>query len=238
MKTYFDEAIGVVPPSPIDLDALITRRRRRTVYRNIALTATALVAVAAGLALTTGGNPNPSPDPRPADPGPATPSPDKAAALTEKVRAGVVRQAPGLSWVEPYDAQTLPANGFSSDVFHSDAAVLRDADGPGSLYVALHGPDPLTAVPPSTSLNYNCQADEGPRCAVSSGPAGERIVRRTTVFGAGHEQAHVAITRTDGTLVVLTATNYVRDATTGPVTRPAPVLTLDQLTAIGLGIWR
>jgi hypothetical protein len=83
MRTDFDEAIGLVPPSTIDLDRLIARRRRRAAFRRAgAAGATGgVAAVALGAVIAFGGAPGgrlgaagPGPATSPSPPVPAGPS--------------------------------------------------------------------------------------------------------------------------------------------------------------------
>lgn len=270
MKTYFDEEIGPVPPSTIDLDQTIARQRRRNTYRRIGFSATGGLATVAAVAMlvtltparsepnnlsagsaasasqpgtSTAAEPSPSASAGPGTPGkpgtttqngkPTTEDPKQAEVRLAQAMLSLVRQqAPGAQ-ISAKDGSDQPFNtthrtspGQSTPTGFDGAATLTDAQGKGNVFFG------FTRV---GNLVSGCDGVQGGFCEVATGPRRESITKMTATTDRIAENT-VTIVKTDGTALLIGAGNYgdsSRCSACGPVTRPTPVLTFDQLVAIG-----
>lgn len=232
MRTYFDEAIGTVPPAQVDVDDVIRRGRRRSRRRTgIAGAATLVVLAAAGL-VGTGLRPGWGTD---SDTGAVAgaPSTSTEQRLTRALEAAVAAHAPGKvsdadNGLRPLQVGHLshksyrglfppPVGVKSATNVYAAAATLTIGVRTGVFVIFIGRADALF-VPPK------CQGGVGNiySCTTATGPQGELIVRREWRYGEDkgvHRQSTVQIDKTDGTRLILSADNLVLDP--------------GQLTAIG-----
>ncbi|HET8641540.1 MAG TPA: hypothetical protein VFM37_06360 [Pseudonocardiaceae bacterium] len=197
------------------------------------------------------GVPNPCALPADLDPIPGDPA-DVAARLGAALEAAVSQQLPEaqlstnpinqyngrlygpLEFMHVYQEGVDYGNG--SCAMHQDYYLARaritDAAGAGNLlaYVGRaeeHGTDLL-----------RCAAGMSPErtfCEERTGPGGEQLIVTTLVVESGAIVHRIDATRPDGTMVTVDSQNVGSDIKEdGPVQRPTPPLTHDQLIAIAL----
>ena len=151
MRTLFDDAIGVAPPSTVDVDLVVERRRRADRYRRAGLAVTAVAGIA-GIVVGLGAIGAVTADRGPAGQAASVPAPagetpaETAARLTAALRAVVAEKAPGFTAsaddvsAEPFlvrhvyregDSDTVPADHYLG------SAMLTDAAGSGQLLVTV-----------------------------------------------------------------------------------------------------
>jgi hypothetical protein len=221
MRTYFDEAIGTVPPAQVDVDDVIRRGRRRSRRRTgIAGAATVVVLAAAGL-VGTGLRPIWG-----TDSGAGAPSTSTEQRLTRALEAAVAAHAPGKvsdadNGLRPLQVAHLSHERYrglfprpvvavkSAPNVYAAAATLTIGVRTGVFVIFIGRADALF-VPPK------CQAEVGDKysCTIATGPQGALIVRREWTYGEDkgvHRQSTVQIDKTDGTRLVLSANNLVLD---------------------------
>ncbi|GAA2606432.1 hypothetical protein GCM10010399_41720 [Dactylosporangium fulvum] len=265
MRDDFDAAIGVVPPSPIDVDKVIARGRRRAVVRRLATVgsggAATAAAVSAAVVLASGstggsgvggpgGNGAGSNGAAVAAPSvvdsPGPPS-GVGASGTSQPKGPVARDR--ANYVEMYLAQKLPqaitahapgviipAHAFNpkymwTDTIASDGyraeANLQLQGRSGRLVVNLGTRGPAFH-PPNECF---AQGETGP-CNVHTEADGTKVLQRVTNAN-GIRSNFVIVDRPDGQAIVLGADNQGGQAGAGPGSQADPVLTLEQLVAIG-----
>lgn len=235
-KKLFDDAIGEVPPSTVDVDAAIARGRRAAWTRRVA---NPVVAVAAGVVLVAGG----------------------AVALTlpgsnsdDPVTAAQVQPTGTTVPTEPAAGACAPrsANTEAPQLTEALAGALESrgllvgatltGDKPLEFVYLYSEPDAIGACMSYTAtavVNQTgrltvsvgvlgadfvgepaCQAGEV-GCQVSPGPAGETVLSSNSEDGA-----HVYVVKADRTVVTLLAEGLEAGA--------AAPLTVEQLTEVGL----
>lgn len=270
MKTDFDDAIGVVPPSLIDVDRLIVRGRRRQLVRRIGLAgagAASVVAVAVTMSLGTGGGgspgvqfaapgPSESTAPSPSNSGspragallasplpvpsnePATPPAEARSTekrLSQAIKDAVHDHAPGYTLsadtggTSPFKMKYLyisaAPNRIGSNAYDGSAN-LRGPGGRGNVSVTI-GRIGSIWHPRTTCDGFQ------PDCEVATGPHGEMVVRKVEYGEDSRKFHYVLITRPDGTGVLIVAANQGGQTDLGKPFQAEPVLTFDQLVAIG-----
>ncbi|TDC32520.1 hypothetical protein E1211_20700 [Micromonospora sp. 15K316] len=238
-RKIFNEAVGEIPPSSIDLGRVIARQRRRLRLRRhtaIVAAAVTVAAITVGVAATTG---------RPRAVPPAAPSPSptvRTPALGHKqaftptdmaLFEAMGRVAPDLEWVLQNGAwegsgvwnSGASTTGYTPDGYMGQGRV-RSGDRAGHLSVGI----PLDWGPllpcPSDQVKKN-------RCATTTGPDGETIQTRSarnpdTHSGrspTGFTMSHsVWVKRPDGVVIYAQIMGEDED----------PPLTPAQLTALAL----
>ncbi|MFE9651757.1 hypothetical protein [Micromonospora sp. NPDC006431] len=183
-RTMFREAVGEIPPTSIDMDRVIARERRARRLRRVGVAALAAAAVGVVLVGTTAVTGRPRADvpaaPSPTSPAVRTPAPSSGASFTAMDLAifeAMGRVAPDLDWApglgapegaEPVWLSGPSMRGYAPDGYMGQARV-RSGDRMGRLSVQI---DDAGWGPPV------CSADAVRRsgCAITTGPAGEKIV--------------------------------------------------------------
>jgi hypothetical protein len=255
MRTQFDDAIGVVPPSPIDVDELINRGRRRGAYRRIGFIGTAVGGVAVALAVAAGVLPATglAPGGGGAGAGAAATGRKDQAATAARLTAALVKavnaQAPGVRRTNDklmgklLQVQHLPQTGYAGpfpitsggpdnvDYYAADA-VLAYGGKAGELSVFIGRTEAVTGP------DMSCHGPIGNviSCQTGSGPRGEQVIQREMRVedrGASRRTFLVDVTKSDGTTVRIMATNDLGRPGDGRVAGPTPVLSFAQLIAIG-----
>ncbi|MCZ7440462.1 hypothetical protein O7598_29005 [Micromonospora sp. WMMC241] len=178
-RVIFDEAVGEVPPSAIDLDRVIARQRRRLRLRRLTVVGAAAVAVGAiaiGTAVT-GGHQRTAP---PVAPSPTVrvPPPGQGQTFTPTDHAifeAMSRVAPGLEWIRQdraWEGSGVWDSGASTTGYTPDGYLgqgrVRVGDRAGYLMVGIPlDREPLLPCPPKQASKASC--------AVRTGPTGETI---------------------------------------------------------------
>lgn len=241
-RELLDREIGALPPSTIDIDALIVGQRRRARLRKAGLGGVVMamvLAVGAVLVLLprSGGmqwdrqvaaSASPSPDARQAE----------AARLSAALRQLVSQAFPGatLGKVPPTMLSEKPGEPlvFVDRGTHFEAAaVVTDAQGVGTIRVTVGKEDS------QFRTDRACMTDPAPLdvkfgCEVVDAPGGEKIMRITAEIGFENYRRYlVEIIRADDNAVSIEVSNGVLDRDQ-PYRgqRPQPLLTLDQATAM------
>ncbi|MET8832357.1 hypothetical protein ABZV78_00345 [Micromonospora sp. NPDC004540] len=238
-RTIFNEAVGEIPPSSIDLDRVIARQRRRLRLRRltaIAAAAATVGAITVGVTVA-GGHPRTAPPVAPS-PSPTVRTPalgqDQVFTPTDMALFEAMgRVAPDLEWVRQDGAwegsgvwdSGASTRGYTPDGYMGQGRV-RSGDRAGYLIVGI----PLDWGPllpcPSDQVKKN-------QCATTTGPAGETILTRSvrnpdTHFGrspTGFIVSHdVFVKRPDGVVIIVQIRGEDED----------PPLTAPQLTALAL----
>jgi hypothetical protein len=270
MRTELDDAIGVVPPSPIDVDRLIARGRRRRATRRlgaagaaggVASAVLAVITLAGGDGGTSGlpvGGSTPAPAASPSVSAPPStpvgtrtthppfvlpsdepPTPPALAGqtetrLTQAAKDAVRDHAPGYplgdSLLGPpfrfrYHYEPVGGNSAGNN-WYTGSADLSGPAGRGNVAITVGRIGSIWN--PSTDCGFYQQ----PSCQVTTGPRGETVLR----FRDAHEGTtlnYVIVVRPDETAVLLRAHNQRGEGDLGGPFQPEPVLTLDQLIAIG-----
>ena len=241
-RERLDREIGALPPSTIDIDALIVGQRRQVRLRKSGLGGLVMALVlAVGAVLVflprSGGmqwdrqvatSPSPPLDPRQAE----------AARLTAAWQQLVSQAFPGatLGKVPPTTLNERPGEPLvfvDLGTHFEAAAVVTDAQGTGTIKVSVGKED-------SQFRNERaCMTDPAPldvrfSCEVVDAPGGEKIMRVTTEIGFEDFKRYlVEIIRADGNAVSIDVSNGVLE-NDQPYRgrRPQPLLTLDQATAM------
>jgi hypothetical protein len=255
MRTEFDDAIGVVPPSGIDVDELIGRGRRRARRRRLGVVVSTIVAATAAIAvvvpLVNGAPRGDQPLSAGSSTAPVELPADVEARLSHSLGLAVRKVAPdvqesgdtfspvplAVKHVARKASRAPDGTTTVPDDFYATSATLTDSAGAGNLFVTFARADaaPASGMPDLPAVDTSCPSVVANEvsCQVVTGPHGERVVQRE-IHGEGQKRTfRVSMTKVDGTRVILTAANDGGQAATGPVTRPAPVLSVAQLMAIG-----
>jgi len=258
MKTAFDKAIGTVPPSAVDVDAVI-RRGRRTVWlrhaRRAAGVGVAAVAVVAAFVRFT-----PAPE-RLDTPGWTASRPPSTAPSLGPVSADIEQRlnaafadriatdAPGAGYVNPdpshkpriatfissYQKAAADRDGVPFEEHDYEAvALLKDAAGVSQLRVVMFD---IYAFP------YSCQTVTAD-CEISARPNGDRVYRGIEQVD-GKKKFVAAVGKADGTTVeVESFTDLAEKSATATglhldwkpkgfgKARSTPLLSLDELEEI------
>jgi hypothetical protein len=228
-KELFDDAIGEVPPSTVDVDAAIARGRRAAwtgrVMSPVTAVAAAVVLVTGGIALALlPGDSAPGPAPvaqaPTADTGAVTlpdgiepkdctdPDPATTARLTAAATAAALAQLPEGTKFEEQPPNTCFGHGLSWRVNDTQHLVVHvyDRDVPAS--------------------EWHCQA--ALECEELSGPNGEVILTSENYPTGGHG---VSVIKTGSTEADVTEVGVYTWAEEG---HGPPLLSRDQLIEIGL----
>jgi hypothetical protein len=261
MRTQFDDAIGPVPPHAVDLERVIARGRRRERLRRWGSggVGVAAVGLVGAVLLATSGGPGRGEDaaapPKPTvAPSPSTgastasPAPSPAATrktppaeanatelrLSQALAAAVTRVAPGSTARKSYEGKEAFRFGYyyheddstGGDFNHYNAFADVSAGGrSGEMVVSLGQVSAVWRVP------TDCGGGGEPGCTASVGPHGEQIMGQRIVSESATTN-YVAVTRADGTAILITAANQGGQLDTGTARQTEPVLTIDQLIAI------
>jgi hypothetical protein len=261
IKTEFDNAIGTVPPSPIDVDRLIVQGRRRTAVRRLAVAGAGggVAAVALGVTIAFGASPGGAgasvaagqptaprtaaasvsasasaagaPVPSSTGPTPASIARATANRLSPIVKGVVQQKAPGY---------TLSA-GADGPAFKMKYLYYPDND---SYYGSanLQGPTGFGNVAINVgrrnsqwnpSYKNTCTSAETGPCTDKTDADGTHVLRRV-INENGISDNYVIVDRPDGITIMIVAANQGGQTDTASGRQADPVLTLDQLVSIAL----
>lgn len=260
MKTHFDEAIGAVPASTLDVDMLIARGRRGTAYRRMGMSAAGLGVVAAvvTVALSAGvldgivarGRPAPVGGPAASASSPAArPSPTTAPsriAPGEPVKRIEARLSRGLHEVvaeqlagRPYGMPTRPEPFRVKHVRREHGEQI----GPGNLgsehYEAqtmitlgsVEGRIWFVTGAAASGKDLSCEAWSDETCTVRTAANGDKVVRIEGRTASGNAQSRFLRVYVGKA----DGTTVMVDANNGMHEGRiggTPVLTMDQLVTI------
>jgi hypothetical protein len=254
-RTILDREIGTLPPSTVDVERTIVRRRRRVRRQRVAVAASAV-----GLAVLAAAVVAQAPEPRGggfgARQGSATPSARQedgtqvAARLTTALSEAVDGLIPGATYVQnrTRESENVAALVFNhrfrppeptrggEDYYYATADV-EHAGGTGSVSVMvgrlagdLFGVQRECDVGPLDAKTY--------QCVPGSGPGGETVlqIELTGDKAVGYQ---VNVTRRDGVGVSVRVTNYAQaraeaEFDYGRQDSPLPPFTKSQILAIAL----
>jgi hypothetical protein len=257
-KQLFDDAIGEVPPSTVDVDAAITRGRRAARLRLVANP-----VVAAGVAVvlltgvvaytmtrndagaTVGTQPSSAPrfvettqSPSSASGGPpagcARPDLETPAQVIARLNPVV-----GTAFQALRPEVTLTGRGqFEPLKFRLSGSSLCQEGAMLTALATTHAPEGTGSVQVVVSASFadpstlTCDGRSGPDtvCTVVTSTDGDVIRKTTGQLRHGAVGNDVEVIRPDGTAVMVTADNIGPD---GPPAASTPPLTVDQLAAIG-----
>ncbi|MFG2043809.1 hypothetical protein [Dactylosporangium sp. NPDC048998] len=255
MKTEFDDAIGVVPPSPIDVDRLIVRGRRRAVVRRLAVAGAGggAAAVAVGVAVAFGGSPggggasvvadkptmaptvaasaSAAGTPLPTSTGstPASVARDTENRLSQVVKDVVRQKAPGYTLSAGADGPAFKMKYLyypGNDSYYGSAN-LHGPTGDGNVAINVG----------RRNTQYNpmnpCTAAETGECTDTTEADGTHVLRRV-IHENGISDNYVIVDRPDGITIMIVAANQGGQTDTAPGKQPDPVLPFDQLVSIAL----
>ncbi|MFG3688190.1 hypothetical protein [Micromonospora sp. NPDC047740] len=240
-RTMFREAVGEIPPTSIDMDRVIARQRRARRLRRVGVAALAAAAVGVVLVGTTAVTGRPRAGvpavPSPTNPPVRTPAPSSGASFTAMDLAifeAVGRVAPDLDWAPRRGAPegegavwfSGPSlSGYTPDGYHGHGRV-RSGDRMGVLSVQITDDwGPLGAC--------TAEALRTSGCAVTTGPAGEKIMTlsaRNPALGPDLKPSGIAVSssvqvqRSDGVTIIVRIRGEDED----------PPLSIAQLAALAL----
>jgi hypothetical protein len=148
-QQMFDDAIGELPPSTVDVAGIVRRQKRNRRLLRAPLAMVAVVAVAAGVAYAGFGGPGPA-DPGQTSPPPAGPSfrlvVDTAASkklsaeqLTKAYDEAVRGAVPGARWSDGHPPAVTDKEAAPPTVFMFGAGLIVDGRT-GSLVIQVAGP--------------------------------------------------------------------------------------------------
>jgi hypothetical protein len=240
-QNLLDGEIGTLPPSTLDIDALITRQRRQARLRNAGIgglvVALVLMVGAVFVVLPRGEgtdripvaeSPSPSLSPRAAE----------AARLTAALQQLVSQALPGATLgkvpARRQGEQTAePLVFVDRGTEFEAAAVVTDAQGPGIITVR------VGKLESSFSAERACSSDPAPldvrlQCEVVAGADGAIIMKLTADIGFENYRRHlVQVLRADGNEVWFEVSNGVPEIDKPDRgLRPQPLLTMDQALAM------
>ncbi len=256
MKTEFDEAIGMVPPSPIDVDQLIVRGRRRTMVHRLALAGAGggAAAIAIGVAIAFGGSPgggavavgakptaaptmtasasaSAAGTPLPTSTGPTSASIARhtESRLSQVVKDVVRQKAPGYTLSAGADGPAFRMKYLyypGNDSYYGSA----DLHGPtGSGNVAINVGRRTTQYHPMNP----CTSPETGACTDTTSTDGTHVLRRV-IHENGISDNYVIVDRPDGITIMIVAANQGGQLDTASGRQADPVLPFDQLVSIAL----
>jgi hypothetical protein len=232
-QDLLDDAIGIPPPSTVDIDAVMSRQRRRVRYQQaglVASTAAVTLGAAVALAMLPLGHRSPSvPSTQPASP-PAPSREQEAARLSTALHELMTQVLPDAQF-QKYGTGGRPAGEplqFLDEGDHFGAsAAIKDSAGTGAIYVSV-GKEP-------SSFRDTHKCDDGPMpldvqvtCEVQQGPAGAIVMVMSTTEGA-YKRWLVEVIRPDNNSVYVdmgSGTSFEAPQ------RPAPPLTKAQTIAL------
>jgi hypothetical protein len=258
VKTDFDDAIGVVPASPIDVDRLIGRGRRRAAVRRLAAVGAgggvAAVAVGVAVAVAASGGGGAAVADKPSVRPPAATSVPPAATASATPTG---KPLPVVTASTPADVARNTENALSPvvrDVVKQHApgyTLSAGADGPAfkmkylfyngndSYFGSadLHGPTGYGNVAINVgrrSTHWNptnpCRSAE-PDCTDTTEADGTHILRRV-IHENGIADNYLIVDRPDGITLFIVAANQGGQLDTDPGHQAVPVLPFDTLVAI------
>ncbi|GAA3453976.1 hypothetical protein [Dactylosporangium matsuzakiense] len=256
MRTEFDAAIGVVPASPIDVDRLIARGRRRAVVRRVTAigAGSGVAAVAVGVAIAAGGSspvtnapaavgkpsvspvprsPSASPSPVPVPSGrgstPAGQASATAGHLSQAVKDVVRDRAPGYTLSAGEDGPPFAMHYVfmsGGNDSYYGSAYLKGPTGEGN--VVLNVGRRSTDWHP---MNPCWPTGETGPCTQTVEPGGAVVLRRE-IHENGIADNYVIVDRPDGITIFIVSANQGGQTDSGPGKQAAPVLPFDTLVAI------
>ncbi|GIJ43830.1 hypothetical protein Val02_07160 [Virgisporangium aliadipatigenens] len=246
-----------MPPPGVDVERVIARGRRRERLRRWATGGGAVAAVGlvgATLLVTAGGTgpqeqyaAPPVPSPSPSASANPTPSPlGKAyrtppaeaqateARLSEATKAALTRVVPGATTGRSHEGKDPfrfaylyhEADRSGGDFDHYNAAADVTGNGrSGEVSLSVGRRSTVWSVP------TDCTSFPAHLCTVSTGPRGETVLANRIEEGVVRDN-YVAVTRPDGTAILIVAANQGGQGDTGGPRQTEPVLTMEQLIAI------
>lgn len=253
MRTSFDEAMGTVPASTIDVDTIIARGRRSTAYRRLGMSAAGLGGVAGIVALALSAGPlgrvaAPGPPAQVGGPPVGTTAPESSpeARTTEPLKETERRlrnalkqiigeQLPGARTTAGFpplaeghllrEATQRTYSTVPADYFEGQATLIGIK--PGRFFLQ------MGTIGPGFDVDTSCRNWKHASCRVEKGARGETIVQIAgddRKNGEPDSRFHrVYVRKADGTGVMVDANNGIVKPPPGGAD---PVLTLDQLVAI------
>ncbi|MGI5239658.1 hypothetical protein [Dactylosporangium sp. CA-139066] len=260
MKTEFDDAIGVVPASPIDVDRLIVQGRRRAMVRRLAVAGAGggVAAVAVGVAIAAGTATGKNGGSAVADRPSVAPSAAVSVPASPSASAGRRPPQPAGTNSTPADVARETEKHLSQvvkDVVQQHApgyTLSAGADGPAFkmkyLYYSgndsyygsanLHGPTGQGNVAINVgrrSTQWNpmnpCTTGETGACTDTTQPDGTHVLRRV-IHENGIADNYVIVDRPDGITIFIVAANQGGQTDVNPGKQPDPVLPFDTLVEI------
>jgi len=249
IRQLFDAAIGVAPPSTIDIDALIRRQRKMTLVRRwgrITGAATAVVGVAvAGTLGFAGGGFQPTPEPeKPPRAVVGRFDPAVAKRLGEALQVAMEEQLPDAAFL-PGRREPFTFRDEEGDSYFSDFAI-RDENGVGSfMVVATAGHRGPTGC--DDNADQDGLASYRISCQANTGPSGETVVAVTSddrLTDRNDDRriiGHVVfVNKPDGTSISMFVRNFHSTKSVwGPgeemePTATRPPMTTEQMVAVAL----
>ncbi|MGC1211325.1 MAG: hypothetical protein WA890_08710 [Micromonospora sp.] len=238
-RTIFNEAVGEIPPSSVDLDQVIARQRRRLRLRRLTAVAAAAVmvgAVTVGVAATTGrprAVPPVAPSPSPSVRTPALGQDQTFTPTDMAIFEAMGRVAPDLEWIRQdraWEGAGVWQSGASTRGYTPDGYLGqgRVRSGGRAGYLTFQITPDLGPLPPCTSEGVTKNG-----CATTTGPGGETVQtssarnpdiqsgRSPTGFTMSH---HTYVARRDGVAIIVGIMGEDED----------PPLTAAQVTALAL----
>jgi len=173
-QRLFDELVGAPPPSTVDVEGIVRRRRRAHARRRWAGTAVGLTALTAAVAFggvpggLDGGIPDGGSAPagkvraQPAPPRPPAAGKRSAASLTQAVNTALRQQAPGARWIGATEA--LPEftweeiDGIGANTFRHGVRADGRA-GELTVRIIIDAPPQAGAVPAGTHASRALRPD-------------------------------------------------------------------------------
>jgi hypothetical protein len=258
MKDLFEDAVGVAPPSTVDVDRLIARRTRIQRWQRAGQVGLAVVAVGAIGAVTTllptvgdgrsAGTPGTSASPTKSEETDAA----REARLATALRAIVAERLPGMTaghleffpgWTAPYDRgtsastppQPLPDNHQSLPRMYNWVVTATGPTLTADVSVTV-GSEVRGARPQAVEAHPRLRCPASPpagvvSCETLTGPQGERIRRQVLGDDGKGRTNEIWVLRPDlTTVLILMSWNGSNDTSTPPADKP--VLTMDELTAV------
>ncbi|MFI7574632.1 hypothetical protein [Micromonospora sp. NPDC049497] len=246
-QQVFDEAIGDLPASTVDVERVIGRQRRA---RRLRLGAAGAAVVAAVLAVALGTNvlvaPNAKAPVTDVSPAPTTipGTPEDLNRIDAAVVAALVRAEPRLVWsADGVDSGTTP--NWQSEAGGAVANAAPDAGyrGHGSIRVGAGEVRVSVGIERDGALMWErlngCDGRSAPQCVERTGPRGEQITIVQDAYegekvperlkGKEHssgETMHVRAIRPDGSFIEVGA--YTADG------KPRLPVTADQMVAVAV----
>lgn len=248
MKTLFEDALGVVPPSTVDVDRIVARRTRIRWRQRIGGFGLAVVAAAALTTVTVvvppDGGPEPATTASPtAPPNPADETPEQRAdryaaafpaILAERLPGITVTGLTGVEIIERSGAGRPGTTPPRPQYVYTARVMVSGPAGTAELVVTVS--NQLEGARPEIGLP-ECRPTRGREsCEIVDGPRGERIRRAVTDLNTSGTQPQILV---DEVKAILPDRAWVSASVPrgGAMGSPGygqgdPVLTLDQLTAI------
>jgi hypothetical protein len=234
-KELFDEVIGEVPPSTVDVSAAIARGRRAARLSRlgspVAVAGVAVALVTGGVALAVqsgqgmragdGGNATgPCGEELPTGPAPTEPPAAAAERLSSVLTAAVTSRLEAGATLARFDGASTPPLDFThlktdggptergSCVVGEDEFVAEANVVRGTVTGTVAASVARSVGTAPTCADRAASSSEQTDCEERTGPRGERVMASTLALAGGIFMYRVDLDRTDGTTVVM----WVKDA--------------------------